>query len=533
MDQPQLTRRELLGGAVAGVLLSGARPRAAARDQQDRAARYLYWGDLHNHNAVGYGQGSLERAIAVARAHLDFFAFTGHASWHDMPKMPGDRHMKWVHGFEAHTKHWPKTRQLLREANADTFVALLGYEWHSSEFGDYCVLFAEDQPELYLPDHVNKLLDFAAAKKALAIPHHVGYKQGWRGANFSFFRPSVSPVVEIFSEHGCTESDRAPFPMLRHSNGGRATANTIQRQLERGLRFGFVASSDNHRGYPGAHGEGVLGVWARDLSAPSLFEAIRARRTYAATGDRIALDVTLNDHPMGAEVKAGVDRQIDVQVEGQDALAMIELVRNGRVIDRYFPEDHIQQPFQLPGRVRCRIQYGWGPWAALNLGRICEWDMMLTITGGKFLSASPCFQSAPYDEQAIDQLRVRSDTEIHLHSFTSRVDCFAEDPTKAVVVEIDAGADAVLTLSLRQPARQTVSARVADLIEDNVVTFTGGFTTESHIIHRLVFPSEFTASIRWHDRRPGAKGTDWYYVRVTQHNGHMVWSSPLWVTAGS
>jgi hypothetical protein len=42
-------------------------------------------------------------------------------------------------------------------------------------------------------------------------------------------------------------------------------------------------------------------------------------------------------------------------------------------------------------------------------------------------------------------------------------------------------------------------------------------------------PAEFAATIRWHDRdKPQAK-TDWYYVRVTQHNGHLAWSSPIWV----
>ena len=163
------------------------------------AAPQLFWGDLHNHNAAGYAKGTLERSIDLAREHLDFFAFTGHASWHDMPKMPGDRHLKWVRGFEVHSKHWPKTRQLIHDANSDNFVALLGYEWHSSHFGDYCLIFPHDQPELFLPDDVEKLLDFAEAKDALAIPHHVGYKQGWPGANFKHFRPSTSPVVEIFS----------------------------------------------------------------------------------------------------------------------------------------------------------------------------------------------------------------------------------------------------------------------------------------------------------------------------------------------
>ena len=121
----------------------------------------LYWGDLHNHNAVGYARGTLERSIEIASEHLDFFAFTGHAWWHDIPELPGDKHMKWINGFKVHREHWPKTRSLIREANTEKFSALLGYEWHSSQFGDYCLVFPEDQPELFLPDHVKKLLHFA------------------------------------------------------------------------------------------------------------------------------------------------------------------------------------------------------------------------------------------------------------------------------------------------------------------------------------------------------------------------------------
>ncbi|MFV1967519.1 MAG: DUF3604 domain-containing protein, partial [Pirellulaceae bacterium] len=452
----------------------------------------------------------------------------GHVSWHDMPKMPVDRHMKWVHGFEVHCNHWPKTKRLIHEANTSDFVAFLGYEWHSSQFGDYCLIFPDDKQGLFLPDHVEKLLQFAEHQGALAIPHHVAYKLGWRGANFAHFRAKTSPVVEIFSEHGCTESDRAAFPMVRHSNGGRSTSNTVAVQLAKGLRFGFVASSDDHRGYPGAYGEGLLGVWANDLSRESLLEAVRERRTYAASGDRIVLEVTVNGQPMGSELPASADRQIDIRVESQDSIAMIELIRNGRVMERHFPEDHIEQPVSLPGRAKCRIQYGWGPWAALDLGRTCHWDMSVRISGGTFLRAIPCFQSGPYEEKRRDRLRVVSAHEIQLRSFTSRVECYAEDPTKSVVLEMDAGPEADLTVQLREPSQRTVSTSLRELIEDNVVHFTGVFTSESLIIQRLVGPDEYSATVRWTDRRAGAPD-DWYYVRVTQHNGHLAWSSPIWV----
>ena len=339
MNESSLSRREFVGTGLAGTLLSGMGSLSQAEDEHDGGKYRLFWGDLHNHNAVGYAKGSLRRSIDNARAHLDFFAFTGHASWHDMPKMPGDRHMKWVHGFKAQADHWPKTRAMLREANTDDFVAFLGYEWHSSRFGDYCPIFPEDQPDLFLPDHVDKLLDFAKAKGAIAIPHHVAYKQGWRGANFSVFRPDVSPIVEVYSEHGASESVTACEPYIRHSMSGRDTRNTIQRQLRKGLRFGFVASTDSHRGYPGAYGEGVLGVWAKELTAESLFEAFRARRTYAATGDRIVVDVSLNGRPMGSELPATANRELDVHVAGEDPIAMVEIVRNGKVVHRHFPED--------------------------------------------------------------------------------------------------------------------------------------------------------------------------------------------------
>jgi hypothetical protein len=142
-----VTRRQFVGGGVTTALLGAMRGESKAEDEKGPVTYQLFWGDLHNHNAVGYGKGSLERSIDLARGHLDFFAFTGHASWHDMPKMPGERHLVWVKGFQAHQQHWPKTRQLIRAATSKDFVAFLGYEWHSSRFGDYCLIFPEDQPE--------------------------------------------------------------------------------------------------------------------------------------------------------------------------------------------------------------------------------------------------------------------------------------------------------------------------------------------------------------------------------------------------
>jgi hypothetical protein len=525
-----LTRRQFVGAGVAAAMLAGFRESSQLHAAEAGGRHQLFWGDLHNHNAVGYAKGSLERSIDLARAHLDFFAFTGHAAWHDMPHMPGDRHMLWVNGFKAHAEHWPKTRRLLHEATDDRFTALLGYEWHSSHFGDYCLIFPGDEPDLFLPDHADKLLDFAEARGALAIPHHVGYQQGWRGANWKHFRGgNVSPVVEVMSEHGCTEFDQGPFDYLRHSMGGRETVNTVNYQLAQGRRFGFVASSDDHIGYPGAYGEGVLGVWAEGLDAASLFKAVRLRRTYATSGERIAVEFSLNGRAMGSEMPFVRDREMDVRVEGQGSVEMVELVRNGRVIERHFPEDHVKGPLKLPGRAKCRLRYGWGPWGQLALDRVCHWDLSARLEGGTIHRAIGCFQNAPFGEELRDKLERVSPAKIRLQSPTTRDKCYGEDPTKAVVLDLEAQADATLIVEVRQPVKQTVTARLADLIEKNVVTITGGFPSESFILERLVGPSEYSARIRWQDRRARKDGGDYYYVRVRQHNGHVAWSSPVWV----
>src|ERR1043166_3632841 len=76
-----MTRRQSLI-ALAGGIACVSRSRAA-----DSAPTYKdYFGDLHNHNNVGYALGSLERSFEIAHDHLDFYAFTPHAWWHDIGK---------------------------------------------------------------------------------------------------------------------------------------------------------------------------------------------------------------------------------------------------------------------------------------------------------------------------------------------------------------------------------------------------------------------------------------------------------------
>lgn len=97
---------------------------------------------MHNHNNVGYAQGSLRRTLDIARSHLDFFAFMPHASRHDIGRYENAVENKWINGFAVTRPHWSEVVAVAREFDAPgRFVPVLGYECHFTALGDYQVLF--------------------------------------------------------------------------------------------------------------------------------------------------------------------------------------------------------------------------------------------------------------------------------------------------------------------------------------------------------------------------------------------------------
>lgn len=269
--------------------------------------------------------------------------------------------------------NWPNVIRLANKYYAPgEFVPFVGYEWHSSSCGDVCIVFPGSKAELAYLNSIKEFQEFARSRGAILIPHHPSYKQGWRGQNWGVLDPTVSPVVEIFSEHGNAESDRGPHRYIRHSMGGRYTKNTLQWLWRQGAQVGVVASTDDHLGYPGAYGEGLVAAYAKTLTRESIMEALKARRTYGVSGDRIELDFRLNDHWMGRSIPATGDRNIRVKVKGKDVIDRVEVLRNNKVIHRDHPVDRTIGASSWKKSVLCRIEFGWGPWGDLNMARICD-----------------------------------------------------------------------------------------------------------------------------------------------------------------
>jgi len=491
------------------------------------AWRILY-GDIHNHNAHGYGIGSIERSLDVARTHLDFFAFTGHSSWHDMPAMEGGRERHWIDGFKRLKDTWPRVQQVIADGNQDqAFCAFLGFEWHSSRWGDQCVVFPGDHRPLFYASEVPKLRAFCHAEGALMIPHHLAYPKGRRGVNWDCFDEACTPVVEIYSEHGNSEDDRGPFPYFTHSMGGRETTGTARAALEAGRRFGFVGSSDDHAGFPGAYGEGLMAALVTDFTREGIFEAIRARRTYALTGDRIELDFTVEGAPMGASIEAGRQVEVAFAVHGRDELDVVEVIQDGRIVHRAHADEQVPAADALAQPVQLRLEWGWGPWGALALERICDWAMEVKLEQGRIARFFPCLQSMPFDEQRRHRFERIGEAGLAIQSYTARQNAYRENPNQSVVLEIEGGPDTVLELVLRAPAEQRERCRLDALQRGSVNRFTGEFPKEGWQWHRLV--PRATSSLEGRCTLEVPEGRSHTYLRARQRNGHVAWGSPVFM----
>ena len=67
-------------------------------------------------------------------------------------------------------------------------------------------------------------------------------------------------------------------------------------------------------------------------SGEAVFDAMRARSTYATTGERILLEATMNGEPMGRLVPQAEGRRIRCTAAGTEPIEAIDLIKNGEVI---------------------------------------------------------------------------------------------------------------------------------------------------------------------------------------------------------
>src|SRR6185312_12906010 len=234
--------------------------------------------------------------------------------------------------FLVSNPEWLETQEVTARFNQPgRFVTLLGVEWsgETSVGGDRNIYFPGDVGAIRRSSHrhladksdLDSDLPTATAlhqhfhnSDILLVPH-----VGGRTADLSVHDVKLERLIEIHSTHATSEWFFAEA-------------------LERGLRVGVTAGSDGVDGRPGTSHPGAMAV--RNLrggltavSMPSLtrddlWQALKTRRCYATTGQRILLDFEVSGHAMGADCAADRPPSLRVAVHGTAPLESVELFRD-------------------------------------------------------------------------------------------------------------------------------------------------------------------------------------------------------------
>lgn len=544
----------------------------------DRSGRKFFWGDTH-HNCYTSKivPVPISDVLAFAKTHLDFYAGAYYTPMMTRvspiperiaaflppppPGLPADPNAasSWLGIFregikpaERLEKEWAEFQAAIAGAHENgRFVAFPGYEWQGDgTWGDHNVMHKREGMPLHRVDTLSELYAKLRGTDSIAIPHHIGYRTGIRAPRWELCDETITPYAEIFSVHGCSETDEEWMGGLRtNAHMGPGLAGSVwQSALDRGLHLGAIASTDNWQNTPGSWGKGLMGCVATDLTRDSLWEAFRSRRVFGVSGDRIELDFTCNGAPMGGILGSARERRIEVAVRGWDAIDRIELLRNDRVIATHCHQGTWSQP--APGRRAryvMRIETGWG----LRIGELPEgdqgWEGEVGLSNGRFLGWAPCWtgrgQEVPRLEGGTARFRLTSTQAAVTNPFQV-----------GLVLEFEADPASVLSLRLNGQEERDVVGHFAsgsrvmwykDECIKRLVDFTGIdpaslerqdplFYQLAHKakLHKAIPEAGFTAALSFTDDEPLSRETH-YRVRVEQRNGQRAWSSPIWVAASN
>lgn len=543
-------------------------------------SRYrIAWGDMHHNTYQHHVQDPpLDEVLAFASTHLDFYTGAYYTPVYDMvapdptaiTRMEAQRghsptgghlaeqktagssyrgvHLEHIKDPEAMSREWAEFQVVTASRNEPgRFITLPGYEWQGNgRYGDHNVIYRQEGPPIYAVETLPELYQALRGQQAIAIPHHTGYHVGQRAPTWANCDETISPFAELYSIHGCSETDEE-WIGLRHNPhmGPGVGGGTYQEALDQGLHLGAICSTDNWTNMPGHWNQGVAAALVTDLTRDGLWEAFKARRVYGVSGDRMALDFTCNGAPMGSILAHTPRRQLRVQVSGLAALDRIELLRNGQVIATHchqgtwrLPKPGQRTPWAL------RIEAGWGPSPNQLPMPDVHWQGQLSVAGGRMTGWSPAWVTRGQSVPALNGDTAR-------FGMVSRQSQIGQPAQGATILQFEATPEAEVVLQLNG---QTLRCSLVELAQRShllwyrdkcveMIRQLTGVTPETaqrgdiyyHLankakLHRAVPEAGFATTWEIIDDEP-LIGESHYRVRVEQRNGQRAWSSPIWVQA--
>jgi hypothetical protein len=337
-------------GRTEPALVRGNPVRVFAREPPLRT----YWGELHSHSSISAdGLGNDPYSYARDPARLDFFAATEHADDDGSPRANAIR-----------PEDWEVIKERARRFNEPgRFVTLLAYECSfNAPSGHHNVFFRGLDGEPWPADLMGSVTNLWAkirAGDAITIPHHMGILFGGvtieqqaagpglqpiittagevgsrlgNSVDWTIHDPLRRPLLEMYSLHGTSEIYDPADPLAYESarfTGARSVPGPhyARDAWAAGLELGVVAATDNHSSQPGQPQGGVAAVRAPTLSREAIFDALAGKHTYATTGQRIYMDVTIAGVPMGGTGRVRGPISGSLTIAAPSDIAKVEVVR--------------------------------------------------------------------------------------------------------------------------------------------------------------------------------------------------------------
>ena len=416
------------------------------------------------------------------------------------------------------TRMWNDTQIVSKKFHKPgRFVTFPAWEWSPHRYaingdhyyGDHNVFYAKEDPARKLLSagsneyHSTTLLYKGLETlndRAIVIPHVGGAVGQW-----DIHDDDWQPLGEIYSVHGSFEG------------WGQLALDKYHRKI------GFIGGGDNHNGQGGGfppsgvpghytHG-GLAATYAKKLTREDILEAMYARRTYATSGPRILIDLTMDNNFMGSDVKSSKPPTLNVLAHGKNAIWKADIIKNGEVVHTWINEEIIDQNQVTVLWRNWLLPEGFdrnNPEQRISIPRI-NWNGELTISGAVIQDIKRRSFHHPKDvilKKDEHSVGFMTQTRGDWDGLTLSLDSI----NRNVSINFSSG-----------PA--SFSLKPADMLR-HYEYMKIDKTTEILVLRGSLANETVEFSYRDNDY----DGDCYYYVRVTQVDGEEAWASPIFVT---
>jgi hypothetical protein len=458
-----------------------------------------YWADFHGQSEETIGSNSIQ----------DYFTFARDYALLDIAGHQGN-------DFQITDDFWKTINTVTHMFyKPKHFVTFPGYEWSGNTplGGDRNVYFCTEggkisrsctdllhgkQSEYEDSPTVTELFKKLRSQPVEAFTFaHVG----GRYADITMHDPDIELAVELHSDWGT-------FEWL------------LEDAFKKGYRIGVCANSDGHKGrpgasYPGASKFGSLGgytcVLASSLDRENVFSALKSRHCYATTGNRSLLKVLMvSDEGQNAMMGDTISIEhgtayLSVSVAGTAPIESVDVYNGLEAIDTL-------RTYQIKD-LGNRLKVVWSGAELRGRARMVSWDGELQIEGNTIIDITAINfwnDNHPLTLNHPNHLEWQSITTGGLSGFILKL-----KKANAGHLEINT-------------AQGNFKVEINSLGIEPKTWDCGGLKKRIDI-YRLPeqqSSAEFSFQLPLNNLHDGVNPI---YVRMAQEDGHMAWSSPIYL----